>query len=99
MSGSGNPGGGISAMPSMHVAVSLWLALVMQAYFPRLQFLGWAYFTVILIGSVHLGWHYAVDGIVASAIAIAAWLSAPRILEMSSPRTNRSSSNQLRASM
>jgi hypothetical protein len=84
LSGGGRPGGGISAMPSMHVAVALWVALVVRAYFPRLQFLGWAYFAAILIGSVHLGWHYALDGIVASAIALVAWALAPFLLRLSS---------------
>jgi hypothetical protein len=80
LAGGGKPGTGISAMPSMHVAVALWVALVFRAYFPRLQWLGWTYFAAILIGSVHLGWHYALDGIVASAIAVAAWSLAPIVL-------------------
>jgi hypothetical protein len=80
ISGSGKPGGGISAMPSMHVAVAMWIAFVVRAYFPRLQLLGWTYFAAILIGSVHLGWHYALDGIVAAAIAAGAWGAAPLLL-------------------
>ena len=84
LSGGGRPGGGISAMPSMHVAVALWVALVVRTYFPRLQLLGWIYFAAILIGSVHLGWHYATDGMVASAIAVAAWSLAPILLRLSS---------------
>lgn len=69
-------GSGISAMPSMHVAIALWIALVVQAFLPRVQFLSWAYFAVILVGSVHLGWHYAVDGIVASALVLVVWAVA-----------------------
>ena len=86
--GGGRPGGGISAMPSMHVAVALWVALVVRSYFPPLQFLGWAYFAAILIGSVHLGWHYALDGIVATAIAGGAWALAPWLLRLVS-KANR----------
>ncbi|MEO3429561.1 phosphatase PAP2 family protein [Pelagibius sp. CAU 1746] len=74
--GGGLIGAGISAMPSMHVAIALWIALVVRALLPRLQLLGWAYFAVILVGSVHLGWHYAVDGIVASALVTIAWTVA-----------------------
>lgn len=64
---------GISAMPSMHVGSSVLFAL-----------LGWrlgraagialtAFAVVIMLGSVHLGWHYAVDGYVAAAGTYAIW--------------------------
>lgn len=56
--------GGLSAMPSMHVAGSLWMALVWRERFPRLQWIGWAYLAVMYYGSIALGWHYATDGIV-----------------------------------
>lgn len=80
LAGGGHPGGGISAMPSVHVAMTLWVALVVRTYFPRLQLLAWIYFAAILIGSVHLGWHYAVDGIASVAIALIAWAVAPILL-------------------
>jgi len=73
----GHVGSGISAMPSLHVAIALWVALVIRAYAPRLAPLGFFYFALILIGSVLLGWHYAVDGIAAVAIALVAWQIAP----------------------
>jgi hypothetical protein len=76
--GGGKVGAGISAMPSMHVAISLWVALVIRAYKPALAIVGYSYFAMILIGSVLLGWHYAVDGIVASFIALGAWRVAGR---------------------
>lgn len=66
-------GAGISAMPSLHVAIALWIALVTRAYLPKFQALGWAYFALILVGSVHLGWHYAMDSIIAVGIGLAAW--------------------------
>ena len=66
-------------MPSLHVAVALWLALVIRSYLPRLQFIGWAYFAVILVGSVYLGWHYALDGIVAVMITLACWRAVPAL--------------------
>jgi hypothetical protein len=69
----GNIGGGISAMPSLHVAVALWIALVVRADAPKVQVIGWLYFASIFIGSVYLGWHYAADSIVAVAIALFAW--------------------------
>jgi len=73
LSNSGLVGAGISAMPSVHVAVALWIALGARALLPRLQIIAWAYFVIILVGSVHLGWHYAVDGLVSCALTLAAW--------------------------
>lgn len=69
----GHVGSGISAMPSLHVAIALWVALVARAYAPKAQAIGWLYFATIFIGSIYLGWHYAADSIVAVAIASFAW--------------------------
>jgi hypothetical protein len=73
----GDIGGGISAMPSLHVAAAAWIALVWNAFGRRLGLLGFAYLAVIYIGSVILGWHYAVDGIAGILITAAAWKIAP----------------------
>jgi hypothetical protein len=67
------PGGGISAMPSMHVALS---ALFAAAGFRLGRVWGWIatlFGVLIFIGSVHLGWHYAIDGIVGAAAALGLW--------------------------
>ncbi len=64
---------GISAMPSMHVTIAVVIAL--YAFTIR-RWLGWimaAYAAMIMIGSVHLAWHYAIDGYLGAAIAVAAW--------------------------
>lgn len=67
------PLGGISAMPSMHVSIAVLLALV----YSRLH--SWAglafllYAILIQIGSVHLGWHYAIDGYVSIVLTLAIW--------------------------
>ncbi len=66
---------GISAMPSMHVALAVLYALVS---FKANRWLGWlfvAYTAVILIGSVRLGWHYAIDGYVSIAGVLAIWFA------------------------
>jgi len=65
--------GGISAMPSMHISMACWLALSVSARFPRWQWAGWLYFGLIWLSSVHLGWHYASDGAVGAACAVAIW--------------------------
>lgn len=69
----GRIGAGISAMPSMHVALALWAALVFRSYLPRFQVFAWVWFAGIFIGSIHLGWHYAVDGIVAIFLTVIVW--------------------------
>lgn len=78
-------GGGISAMPSVHVGAGAWIALTFRAYFPRLRFAGWAYVATLFFGSVYLGWHYAVDGI--AGIAICAWMLASLLLSKASEQT------------
>ena len=78
-------GRGISAAPSMHVASTWMIARMAQCYGRRAAIAGWSFFGVIFIGSIHLGWHYAVDGYI-SIIAIWAlwrlagwWLDRPRV--------------------
>jgi hypothetical protein len=66
-------GRGISAAPSMHVASTWLVARMLQTYGQRAGVVGWSFFAVILIGSVHLGWHYAIDGYLAIAGAWAIW--------------------------
>lgn len=73
----GNPdlvvGGGISAMPSVHNGLS---ALFAVAGFSINRKLGWAmsaYALVIWLASIHLGWHYAVDGLVSIALTVVIW--------------------------
>lgn len=75
----GDPGGGISAWPSFHVAGALWTAQVWNAWNRRLGLVGFAWFVIIVIGSVLLGWHYAVDSIAGILMAVAAWAVAPKI--------------------
>ena len=72
-------GGGISAMPSMHIAMACWLALTLRAAAPRWQWAGWTYLALIWFGSVHLGWHYVSDGAVGIAGALLVWRTAGAI--------------------
>jgi membrane-associated phospholipid phosphatase len=66
-------GSGISAMPSVHVALAAWIALSLRSVFPRMAILGWTFFGFIMVGSVYLGWHYAVDGIAGTLAAAVSW--------------------------
>ena len=66
-------GSGISAMPSVHVALAFLFYLLSRSYgrAARLFFGGFA--VVIMIGSVHLAWHYAIDGYVGAAVVALIW--------------------------
>lgn len=69
-------GKGISAMPSMHVAICVLYWLAAREISPaHSRFFFW-FMVAIWIGSVHTAYHYAVDGLV-SLIAVAAlwWLA------------------------
>jgi len=70
----------ISAMPSLHVAVA---TLLVAMGFSVDRWLGWVYSLyalLILIGSIHLGWHYALDGYVAAFLAFVIWEGSGRIV-------------------
>lgn len=66
-------GSGISAFPSLHVAMTTLFALTAFHIDRRLGWLMSALAFVIFVGSVHLAWHYAVDGLFSGAFVLAAW--------------------------
>lgn len=54
-------GSGISAMPSMHVSMVFLFAFVGWRTGRALGIAFTAFAVFIVIGSVHIGWHYAID--------------------------------------
>ena len=64
---------GISAFPSMHNGMALIFALVTWKCNRKLGIAFAIFAALIFIASVHLGWHYAVDGYGAFAIALVCW--------------------------
>jgi len=74
-------GAGISAMPSLHVATAFSYALVGFAVRRWLGILFAAFAALIMIGSVHLGWHYAVDGYAGILCTLAIWFAVGWLLD------------------
>jgi PAP2 superfamily len=77
---------GISAMPSMHVGTSVLFAVLGFASGKR--WLGWtlaAFAACIFLGSIHLAWHYAIDGYVGAAVALCGWWLAGRLIDWARP--------------
>jgi hypothetical protein len=67
-------GGGVSAMPSMHIATAT--TMVIAAFRTRWLWLALLFWGLTFLGSVYLGYHYAVDAPAAVAVAIPCWLAA-----------------------
>ncbi|RME68958.1 MAG: PAP2 family protein [Alphaproteobacteria bacterium] len=83
--GAAQVGAGISAMPSLHVAVATLIALTAWQHSRAWGWAMSAYAALILVGSVHLGWHYAVDGYAAIAATLAIWWLTGRLLAWLGP--------------
>ena len=73
---------GISAMPSMHVAMSTWTVIAFHQFARRwlpVALLGWAVITAL---SIALGWHYASDGIVGSLAALGTYAALSKVMQL-----------------
>lgn len=66
-------GRGITAMPSMHVALAMLYFLMAREIDRRLGWAFLAFLIVIMLGSVHLAYHYAVDGYVSIVMTALIW--------------------------
>lgn len=83
-----NAGGGISAMPSLHIATMVWTMIALRNS-------RWFAFAILLniymfFGSIVIGWHYAVDGIVGGAGAVICYAMASYALRLKVLTTRRS---------
>ena len=75
------PGAGISAMPSLHIATTSWMIIVFALFARRWLPAVAAFGGLILLLSVSLGWHYAIDGIVGAAGAMSCYLLMRRAFD------------------
>lgn len=73
-------GSGISAMPSMHVTVCMVFYLASRALSKRASRWFLAYLVVIWVSSVHLAYHYAIDGLVSVLAVVLLWNLSGRFI-------------------
>lgn len=70
-------GGGVSAMPSMHIATAT--ILVLAARHTRWLILAMIFWLLTFLGSIYLGYHYVLDAPVGAVVAILCWGVAGRL--------------------
>ncbi len=82
---------GISAMPSMHISMAVLVTLLAARYPGRLRAVLYGAFAVlILLGSVLLAWHYALDGYVAVLLTVGCWWATGRMVDRYARELQRS---------
>lgn len=69
---------GISAAPSLHNATSLLMALTAWKLDRRLGIALSAFAATTFVASISLGWHYAIDGLIAYAGTAVIWIACGR---------------------
>ena len=71
---------GISAMPSMHISMAFLFILVGWRAHRIAGVLFTIYAILLMIGCVHLGWHYAIDAYIAIVCTWLIWLGSGKVL-------------------
>lgn len=82
---------GISAFPSMHVASAVLFAIYAARRSVYAGVVMWCFAAIVMLGSVALGWHYAVDGYAGALITIAIWKAVGKALSVTSSTDEASS--------
>ena len=75
-------GSGITAMPSMHVAISVLFWLAAREVSPKAGRILFWFMVLIWVGSVHLAYHYALDGLVSLVAMAAIWKAVPFVFRV-----------------
>ncbi|WP_157937919.1 phosphatase PAP2 family protein [Vibrio breoganii] len=74
-------GSGISAMPSMHVSIAVLMALAGFSISKKIGYCLSIFALFIQVGSVHLAWHYAIDGYVSTLLTFLVWWSVKWLIK------------------
>lgn len=73
-------GSGITAMPSMHCAIAFLYWVAVRRISPKWGAFFGVFFFITWVSSVHLAYHYAVDGLVSLLAVAAIWAVSQRII-------------------
>lgn len=90
--GSAQFGSGISAFPSMHIAITTLYLLAAWGH-RTWRLFALAFLALMFVGSVHLAWHYAIDGYISFLGTILLWVAAARIVQPAGARGNASAAD------
>ncbi|MBV6632262.1 MAG: phosphatase PAP2 family protein [Alphaproteobacteria bacterium] len=71
---------GPSAFPSMHISTTFLISLYVHKHSPKFAIVTWVFFAVIMVGSVVLLWHYAIDSYASLITTYVIWWAARRYL-------------------
>lgn len=63
----------VAAMPSLHTALTVTVALIMSRYGPVWRRAGIAYVCMMGVALVYLGEHYVIDELAGVALALGVW--------------------------
>jgi len=79
----------LAAMPSIHVWIAALIALYWRDVGPKVFAFATVFCVLIILSTIYLGIHYAVDGYVSLAIVIPLWWGIGKILDRRYSRTER----------
>jgi membrane-associated phospholipid phosphatase len=72
-------GFGISAFPSLHIAITVINVLAITKRFKKITIFAWCYTFLIMLSCIYLGFHYLVDCIFGLLGALAIWCLTTRL--------------------
>jgi len=82
-------GSGIAAMPSLHVAGATLFALLGWRTNRILGGVLTVFVALVLMATVHLGWHYAIDGYAAIVATLAIWSAVGAVIRLCTGQSAR----------
>ena len=80
-------GSGISAFPSMHLAIATMNAAFLWRFGGFLRWSGIAFLIITQLGAIHLAWHYGIDGYASILVTPIIWVIAGRVSGFLQART------------